>query len=416
MTPYEYILNNIYTYVDIMFAQVKNLQIRRRKCNVANMFSLMIHASHTNNNDKSFKNLYTSNRNLSDGAYTYWKTKIYSLNFVDNFHSIAVDNNFYKHKLNNNFMGLFDKYNILAGDGTKVKCAYKICDNQGKNIAAINIVAIYDIRYGTFRDYKIAYDCNEHTGILQHDLTKNDLIILDRYYASHELMNILKKKTTFLIRLKLNLLCVKKFMLDTNTTEKVVNYSGTRIKLVKYWIDKKTKNIILNKYKDIDDKNDDDMSDCYVVATNDTTLSANECIFLYKKRWSIETSFKQLKQNFKIRYVNKQITTKTPLLKTEFWFRMSFLMYNMTSVLKNSIDASQQNECKFSECAIFICDTITGILKISNLKDDLKTLITKTYYTTTRIKKITRCIKPGVYKSIVTIDASNKKLIQKDNG
>ena len=231
---------NVYSYIDMMFKQVKKLQIRKRKCNVANIFNLMISASHSDNNEKSFKNLYTSNKNLSDSTYTYWKTKIYSLNFVDNFHSIAVDNNFYKRdNLNNNFMSLFDKYNILAGEGTKVKCAYKICNNKGTNIAAINIVAIYDIKYGNFRDYKIAYDCNEHTGLLQHTLTKDDLIILDRNFASHELMNILKKKTNFLIRLKLNLLCVKKFMLESNLSEKVINYKGTRIKLVKYWIDKK---------------------------------------------------------------------------------------------------------------------------------------------------------------------------------
>jgi hypothetical protein len=284
-------------------------------------------------------------------------------------------------------MSLFDKYNILAGDGTKVKCAYKICNNKGTNIAAINIVAIYDIKYGTFRDYKIAYDCNEHTGLLQHTLTKDDLIILDRNFASHELMNILKKKTNFLIRLKINLLCVKKFMLESNISEKVINYKGTRIKLVKYWIDKKTKKIILNKYKDDgDNKNINDLSDCYILATNDLNLSAEECIFLYKKRWTIETSFKQLKQNFKIRYINKQITTKKPLLKTEFWLRMSFLMYNMTSVLKNSIDTTQKNECKFSECAIFIRDTITGKLKIKNIKDDLKSLSSKIYYTNKNIK------------------------------
>ena len=98
----------------------------------------------------------------------------------------AVDNNIYKHDKS------FDKYNVLSGDGTKFKTSYRNKKYNGKNIVSIIILAVYDIFYKTLRDYKIAYDCNEHTTLLEHNLTKQYLIILDRYYAALELFTILK--------------------------------------------------------------------------------------------------------------------------------------------------------------------------------------------------------------------------------
>jgi len=50
LTTYSYMLN-VYSYIDMMFKQVKKLQIRKRKCNVANIFNLMISAQHADNNE-----------------------------------------------------------------------------------------------------------------------------------------------------------------------------------------------------------------------------------------------------------------------------------------------------------------------------------------------------------------------------
>ena len=136
--------------------------------------------------------------------------------------------------------------------------------------------------------------------------------------------------------MKSNLKCYKQFMEQKDINTQVVSVNGTRIRLVKYWIDKNTKKCI-NRYAEDGFIDNDDLSDCFVLATNDISLSIDDCIFLYKKRWTVEIAFKQLKQHFKIRYVNKQITMKTPLEKCEFWFKMSFFMFNMTHVLKNCI-------------------------------------------------------------------------------
>ena len=99
-----------------------------------------------------------------------------------------------------------------------------------------------------------------------------------------------------------------------NVYTKIITMNGTRIKLVKYWIDKETKTIIFNKYKQDGTLSDEDYDKCYVLGTNVTDLTKDECIFLYKKRWTIEVAFKQLKQNFRIRYVCKNIRSKNPLI------------------------------------------------------------------------------------------------------
>jgi hypothetical protein len=260
-----------------------------------------------------------------------------------------------------------------------------------------------------FRDYKIAYDCNENNALLKHDLTKQDLVILDRGYASFDLFNDLKKKTKFLVRLRSNFNCVKEFMDNKNINTKIVTEYGTRLKLVKYWIDKQTQKIIFDKYNEEKTFNDDDLSECFVLATNDVKLSIDDCVFLYKKRWTIETAFKQLKQHFKLRYVNKQITMISPLKKSEFWFKMSFFMFNMTSILKNCIDKNQKDECKFSECVIFLRDFMSGRLNEDNIMSDLEHLQKQKQYIRNTERVNQRNMKKGTYKSVNTIDRENEK-------
>ena len=353
--------------------------------------------------------IYNKNKNLSLGAISYWRSKIYTLDINYDFHSYAVENNIITNQPDiEDYMHIFQKYNVLAGDGTKTKTAYKNKNNAEKNIASINTVYTYDILHKTFRDHKIAYNNNEHTALLEHSLNKKDLIILDRNYSSYELMNTLKTYTNFVIRLKKSLSIVKTF-LEENKNTKVIVHQGTRLRLVKYWIDKNTQSIILDKYKNDKDTSDEDLSECYILATNVISLKADECIFLYKKRWSIEVAFKQLKQHFRIRYICKNLSSNNPLIKCNFWYKYSMMMFNMASILKNIIDNENKINCRYSDCVRLIRGILSGVVKINEIDTEIIFIIKNKNFPRKKERKIRRIkSKRGVYKSISKINENNE--------
>jgi len=398
-------LQNVTTSI---FQKVRSLQKRKKKYNILNVFQTMIASSFGDNKECNFKYLYASNKKMSESTRSYWRSKIYDLSLDFDVHSHAVSNKIINHLLvNDPFKHLYERFNLLAGDLTKTKSAYRIKTGKGKNITSVGISALFDIYHQTFRSYNVTYSNNEHLGLLEHEMSKKDLIILDRYYSSYDLFNKLKKRTNFLVRLKKNLCCVKKFLSDPASFT-VINAEGVRLKLVKYWIDKKTKKIILNKYANDNCLSDEDNSNCYVLATNVTDLSVDDCIYLYKKRWSIEIAFKHLKQNFRIRYPCQSVRSKLPLLKCQFWFMISFFMFNLTSVLKNSVDSDNDVNCKFAECARFIRRLLMGKIKNSDLKDDINHLI-KYKYLKIYEKKLTKCVVKGTHKSVNKINSINAK-------
>lgn len=345
----------IKTITDNIYKNIEQLQERKRKCNIKNLFSTMIASSFGDNKECNFNFLYDSNKCISESTRSYWRSKIYDVSLCGNdysdVYSYAYDNKIIQNNVvPDKHKHLYERFNILAGDLTKTKSAYRNSSHSGKNIASIGLSVLFDINAHMIRSYNITYDNNEITGLLKHNFSKDDVIILDRYYSSCDLFNKLKKRTNFIIRLKKNLTFVKDFMV-TNDLSKIANVNGTRLKLVKYWIDKETRNIIYNKYSEDGELSDEEYSDCYILATNITDISDDDCMYLYKKRWSIEVAFKQLKQNFRIRYPCQTVRSLLPLKKCEFWYKMSFLMFNLTSVLKNCLDNENNIDCNFSECS-----------------------------------------------------------------
>jgi IS4 transposase len=390
-----------------IFEKVCSLQKRKRVCNVSNLFNTMIYSSFGDNKECNFSHLYKSNRYLAESTRSYWRSKIYDLSFDFNEYSYATNNNI----INNapvpiDFKHIYDKYNLLAIDLTKTKTAYRNKSGKGKNLANVGISAMFNIRNQLFPSYNVTNDNNEINGLLEHNLSKKDLIILDRYYASYELFDKLKKKTNFIVRLKKNLKVVKNFI-KSSELSKTTNIEGTRLKLVKYWIDKTTKKIIYDKYSEEGTLSEEDQSDCFILATNLTDLSIDECIYIYKKRWDIEIAFKQLKQNFRIRYPCQTIRSKQPLKKCLFWYMMSFLMFNLSSILKNIIDTDNNINCKFSDCARFVRLFLIGKIKMRDVNDEINK-INKNRYTKIYTKIYTREIKAGTLKSINKINSINE--------
>lgn len=143
----------------------------------------------------------------------------------------------------------------------------------------------------------------------------------------------------------------------------------------------------------------------------------NDCITLYKLRWEIEVAFKHLKTHFKIRHICKEPNMKIDKLheKNRFWLDISFLMYNMTNLLKNAIDFDINSNCRFSKIANFLRYIMQN--KENNSLDVLKKkliLIGKRFQNNTknnsnvkdsRIKK-----KRGRYPALNTVIKGNEKI------
>src|SRR5919109_588738 len=190
MTITEKFVNHCYELYDNMFKNVNDLQIRQRKCNVANIFSVMIGSSFSDNKEINFEYLFKRNLSLASSTISYWRNKIYSLFFDFDLHAYSVNNQI---KCNYDFIKthskLFDRFNILAGDMTKCKSYYRNKSQKGKNIASIGISALFDIKHRTFRSYKISKTNNENEALLEQNMSKKDLIILDRFYSSPKLLS-----------------------------------------------------------------------------------------------------------------------------------------------------------------------------------------------------------------------------------
>jgi hypothetical protein len=68
----------------------------------------------------------------------------------------------------------------------------------------------------------------------------------------------------------------------------------------------------------------------YTFITNNWAISAEEVALIYKCRWSIETSFKKLKQNFQLRYFYSETENG---IKTQVW--CTLIAYLLLMVLKH---------------------------------------------------------------------------------
>jgi len=202
-----------------MYKTITNLQIRESKIDVKDVFKMMIASSFNNNNYSNFTERFRLDT-ASPGNLSYWRVKIYDCNFSDlykqcyDYYKTNKENIFndfpidrpvininnaanqkqYNIKINN-LKHVFKRYNVKVGDGTVINCAVK--NPNGKNVSSIIINSIYDIDTKLFSDYEIAYDTNERKALLRQELTKEDLIIIDRGYSSPEFLQKLDKTTNF---------------------------------------------------------------------------------------------------------------------------------------------------------------------------------------------------------------------------
>jgi len=395
------------------FTKVSNLQIRRSKISINDVGKLLIKS---NDNSTSRSKVVPQIEGLSIASssnISYWAAKIYSCSNISLYTDI-YDIHMAESKSKDNIRN-------IAVDGSIITTC--ISNDSNTLLASSTISALIDIDNRLFTDYKVSHSCNETDVLLQQldSIGPNDRIIADRNYSNLSFVEKLcDNNIKFVIRSKSNFKIVKEFMSEKKLS-KVVMYNGKKLRIIRYKVDKKTRKVILDHYNTNDQE--DNLSE-FVLITNDNRLSAIECIELYKKRWTIEVSFKFLKQNSNINRPLKIINAKAPNNIIQYTLGMSFAIYNASMVSKINNDNmcrlkyKKNGNCRFSRCCSNIKKLLDKLLDGDTNIDEFLEKISiglfknqnRTVYSESdSIKRCTHTCKKGRYKSRSTIEQSNKK-------
>lgn len=184
--------------------------------------------------------------------------------------------------------------------------------------------------------------CQQHLGFLQ----KDDLVIFDRYYASHYLFSVLlHKQIHFLFRMRdHSWTCVKEF-LATNLKEQIVELEAYKYSpAAKRMPSNVNKRVRVRLLKQICRS-----GEIRVYATSlldEDQYSKKSIIHLYKQRWNVEEAYKTLKARLDVVH----FSGKTVHAIQQDFYAKVFLI-SLTSILKTGIkpklktkNASQNKE------------------------------------------------------------------------
>lgn len=179
-------------------------------------------------------------------------------------------------------------------------------------------------------DYVLDKSKNEIQLFLDYHITKikpHSICLFDRKYFSYELIsNLLFFEIDFVIRMKKSSVYVKELN-ENGGDELIKDYEGDKIKIVK----KTLTQVVNGKEK----------KSIYYLLTSLTNKSVDEISNLYKKRWPIETFFKEIKSDHNITIKSKKIETVNMDLAV---MRLIFtLKAYINSIYKDILKSKQQH-------------------------------------------------------------------------
>lgn len=364
------IIESVINLVIYIFNILSCLQKRKNKYDIKNVFRMLMDSMP----DNHAYNRHTSDNNLniaSPGNLSYWTVKIYdNIDLVDSYKKCYDDYVNLPDNHNKNYIidheskfydpsHLYNDFVIYAVDGTNLNCSIK--NDNGKDISSINMSTAVNISNNLVYSHYIAFDCNEQKALIEHSFTHKNIVSIDRLYSDPCTLKNISKKTNFVVRLKKNLNFVKDFI-ASKKNENIINIGKLKLKLVKYYINRSTKNKVIKKYIEDDALLDEDKDKLFIVATNLLSLTVDDCIYIYNRRWTSEVVFRYLKSNFNIRHIVKETNIKNPLTKLNFWINLSLYLFNTTTIIKNLSDKIHNNNCRFSKCS----QNIINIFKNKN--------------------------------------------------
>jgi len=236
-----------------------------------------------------------------------------------------------------------NKYDFIACDGTY---------SNGKNYAPSLNLGLYDI----FKDMPLAInfedvenrnkECDVLMNFISNDISlfHNKVFVLDRGYFRYDLINFfIDNDLKFIIRYKGKSGNIQSKRLQHKGKFRIIKLNNIIEKDIVI-SDEKSKNSSKTKFS-VNVKND------MILITNlSKHYNNNDLIELYKKRWSIETYFKLVKNNFNFQHMTNQENDeiKKQLLCTNI----------LTSICKtiSQIHLNDNEKDKHDELLIFKCN------------------------------------------------------------
>ena len=271
--------------------------------------------------------------------------------------------------VNNTFLNLIYKNNkqrILAVDGTRLKCL-KSMHKEGFKFASNNntythcaISGLYDTDSNIVINYTHSVSLNEREAFInQLDyVKKGDIVLFDRGYYSNDLMDTLNYHgINYVFRIK-NSINVSKHLIDNNISS--VLWSD-KLQAVTYMLH--------------------DEAEPYFLLTNLVDMSINELQSLYKRRWSIETHFKEAKYTTNLNNLNST-TINSYLKDINMHNFVLMLYYYFYSIIKPRINPSIYTLNHKLGVEIFINDILYILLyntKYNKLIQQIITIMPKTH-------------------------------------
>ena len=193
--------------------------------------------------------------------------------------------------------------------------------------------------------------------MLQHlDTPEYSFIAFDRAYVNYAQYELFSQRNiTYVTKLKKNAAydSLDEIDIPDHTDDGVIKdevivfYYGEKRALehqsrrIAYWDDKKRK--------------------LYVFLTNNFELSADEIIAIYKRRWQIETLFKQLKQNFPLKYF---LGDNVNAIESQIWVTM------IANLLITVLKCKVKRRWSFTGIVSLVRLQLMSYISIYNLLED----------------------------------------------
>ena len=292
------------------------------------------------------------------------------------------------HKFNEAFSetNFFRGYRVYAVDGSDIHIPtipddrdthYNAnADSKGYNLIHLN--ALYDIlnkRYfnAVIQDRRLE---NENKALISmiENVAHDSIVIADRNYDSYNnIAHLEAKGLKYVIRIKSTTGIIQKFNLpndkeadftaDIFLTRRQTNEVKSNPEMYRYlashstfdFLPKKSKNIYPLKFRIIRIKISEDLYETLVTNLWDNEFSGGDIKMIYKMRWGIETSFRELK--YHVGLIAFHSKKKDCVIQEIF---ASLIMYNFSMLITENIliDDDKHNDYRYKinyATAIHIC-------------------------------------------------------------
>ena len=170
---------------------------------------------------------------------------------------------------------------------------------KGKKKGGLKVHAIINANEGVPCDVQYTSAAtHDHFLLCPSKLNRDDIIALDRAYIDYvKFEEMTQRGTVYVTKMKKSLVFK---VLDNVIYQDRSGKMALRVQRVVFT--KKTKEVIITHHARIITYPDIQKKKLISLLTNDFEMTPEDIIDIYRKRWAIEKLFKQLKQNFPLRY------------------------------------------------------------------------------------------------------------------